>query len=235
MPKDGHLALVPLESEEVEDEGVDDLVREGVLLVESVGAGAALGCSPSQACRNGVHRFVKSSLPESPMRPALHVESQRESKVRRERLGLASQSGNRRPLKKAIWTRSRVRSTTRRFSSKRSAKKSARPANSRSIPSARPALHVESQRESKVRRERLGLASQSGNRRPLKDLCIQSGPEAESEVLQGDSPRKGPRRNRRDRQTLGVRRERLGLASQSGNRRPLKKAAGLYMAFLSAM
>lgn len=34
MPKDRHLALVPLESEEVEDEGVDDLVREGVLLVE---------------------------------------------------------------------------------------------------------------------------------------------------------------------------------------------------------
>lgn len=34
MPKDGHLTLVPLESEEVEDEGVDNLVREGVLLVE---------------------------------------------------------------------------------------------------------------------------------------------------------------------------------------------------------
>lgn len=34
MPEDGHLTLVPLESEEVEDEGVDNLVREGVLLVE---------------------------------------------------------------------------------------------------------------------------------------------------------------------------------------------------------
>lgn len=34
MPKNGHLTLVPLESEEVEDEGVDNLVREGVLLVE---------------------------------------------------------------------------------------------------------------------------------------------------------------------------------------------------------
>lgn len=68
MPKDGHLALVPLESEEVEDEGVDNLVREGVLLVEKDANEETVGtCSCRSSSIFGAHEGLWKGALDGPV------------------------------------------------------------------------------------------------------------------------------------------------------------------------
>lgn len=73
MPENRHLSLVALEADKVENEGVDDLVRQGVLLVEedadeeTVRAWSSHALSVTDRRRDGVlSRAAHQCIPSRP-------------------------------------------------------------------------------------------------------------------------------------------------------------------------